>query len=128
MGLGVPYNIAGYAFILSLLAHLTGLKPGIFSHTLVDAHIYTAKPNGTFGGAAKPNGDPYEDPDYDHISKLREQLTRAPRPLPKLVINPVFNELRDLRAALQWDKAKLLDTFRLEGYDPHPKLRMLAAV
>ena len=136
MGLGVPYTIAGYAFILSLLAHLTGLKAGIFSHSLVDAHIYTKKPDGTFGGAKKPTGELYEDPDYDHIPKLREQLTRAPRPLPKLTINPELKSLEDVAmltdltdgALVSDSEDVLLDTFRLTGYDPHPPLRMKAAV
>ncbi|MCK5922454.1 MAG: thymidylate synthase, partial [Methylococcales bacterium] len=62
VALGVPYNIAGYAFLLHLIARFTNMSVGRFGHTLIDAHIYTCKPDGTMA-------------EYDHIPKLKQQLT-----------------------------------------------------
>src|SRR5262249_19780727 len=75
VALGVPYNIAGYALLLALFAHLSGLRPGILAHTLVDAHVYTAKADGSMA-------------EYDHVPGLEQQLERAPRALPRLTIDP----------------------------------------
>jgi thymidylate synthase len=65
MGLGVPFNIASYALLTRMVAHVTGRKPGDFIHTIGDAHIY-----------------------LNHVDALKEQLKRKPRPFPKLKINP----------------------------------------
>jgi thymidylate synthase len=115
VALGVPYNIAGYSLLLALFAHLSGLRPGIFAHTLVDAHIYTCKPDGS--GA-----------EYDHVPGLREQLTRAPRPLPTLAISDAVRSLDDFLGLLGADTDTILDHFRLTGYDPHPPIRFKVAV
>jgi len=115
MGLGVPYNIAGYAFLLSLLAHISGMKPGIFHHTLVDAHVYTSKPDGS-------------DAEYDHVPALMEQLDRQPKTLPKLVISPGIQCLEDIDALMEQDEETMLSAFNLQGYDPYPRLKMKVAV
>ncbi|MFN3593685.1 MAG: thymidylate synthase, partial [Thiobacillaceae bacterium] len=93
--LGVPFNIASYALLTMMIAHVTGLKPGEFVHTLGDAHIY-----------------------LNHLEQVRLQLTREPRPLPTMHLNP---EVRDLFAFRYED-------FRLEGYDPHPAIKAPVAV
>ncbi|WP_394850620.1 thymidylate synthase [Pendulispora brunnea] len=93
--LGVPFNIASYALLTMMIAHVTGLRPGDFVHTLGDAHLYK-----------------------NHLEQAREQLTRAPRPLPRMVLNP---EVKDLFAFRYED-------FQLEGYDPHPHIKAEVSV
>jgi thymidylate synthase len=115
VALGLPYNIAGYALLLELFARFSGLRPGIFAHTLIDAHIYTKKPDGSMA-------------DYDHVPGLREQLTRAPRPLPKLKIDPAIRSLDDLKPLLEADTDTIRRHFVLTGYDPHPALKFKVAV
>ena len=115
IALGVPYNIAGYAFLLELFGHLSGIKPGTFGHTLVDAHIYTAKPDGSMA-------------EYDHVPGLREQVARAPRRLPRLTIDPTIRSIDDVYALLDADTETLLEVFKLEGYDPHPAISFKVAV
>ena len=115
IALGVPYNIAGYAFILSVVAHLTGYIPGIFAHTLVDAHIYTSKEDGTLV-------------EYDHVPGLQEQLEREPRSLPKLVISPDIQTLEDVEKCFEDDTETVLEKFKLVGYDPHPDIKFRVAV
>ena len=88
--LGVPFNIASYALLLLLVAQVTGLEAGDFVHTFGDVHLYS-----------------------DHVDPIREQLSRKPRPWPRLLLNP---EIRDI------DKFSLED-FTLEGYDPHPGIK-----
>uniref|UniRef100_A0A670YFR7 Thymidylate synthase n=1 Tax=Pseudonaja textilis TaxID=8673 RepID=A0A670YFR7_PSETE len=75
MGLGVPFNIASYSLLTSMIAHVTGLKPGEFIHTLGDAHIY-----------------------LNHIEPLKIQLQRQPRPFPKLKILRKVENINDFRA------------------------------
>ena len=115
VALGVPYNIAGYALLLHLFARFSGLRPGTLAHTLVDAHIYTAKPDGSMA-------------EYDHLPGLREQLAREPRPLPRLTIADEIRSLDDLLALRDADAATLLEALRIDGYDPHPPLRFKVAV
>lgn len=115
VALGLPYNIAGYAFLLELISRFTGIKPGYFGHTLIDAHIYTAKADGSMA-------------EYDHVPGLEEQLTRAPRALPRLEISPSITELDDVTALLEADTDTLLETFRLHGYQPHTALQFKVAV
>lgn len=115
VALGVPYNIAGYAFLLSLFAHFSGIPAHLFAHTLIDAHVYTAKPDGSMA-------------EFDHVPGLRDQLERAPRPLPRLVIDPSIRELDDLRGLLEADTDEILSKFRLEDYDPHPPITFKVAV
>ncbi|MEM6532410.1 MAG: thymidylate synthase [Myxococcota bacterium] len=115
IALGVPYNIAGYAFLVELFSRFTGIRPGIFGHTLVDAHIYTAKADGSMA-------------EYDHVPGLREQLTRDERPLPRLSIDPKLRGLDDLRSLMELDTDALMSHFRLEGYDPHPPIKFKVAV
>ncbi|MBV9946578.1 MAG: thymidylate synthase, partial [Myxococcales bacterium] len=115
VALGVPYNIAGYALLLELFARFSGLRAGIFAHTLVDAHVYTAKADGSMA-------------EYDHVPGLRLQLERSPRPLPRLFIDPKIQRLEDLRPLLEQDTPRLLQAFRLEGYAPHPPIAFKVAV
>ena len=115
VALGVPYNIAGYAFILELFAHLTGIKAGIFAHSLIDAHIYTSKPDGS-------------DSKYDHIPGLEEQLNRTPRKLPKLTIDSSIKSLENVESRLDADLDEILATFRLDGYDPYDAINFRVAV
>jgi thymidylate synthase len=93
--LGVPFNIASYAVLTLMLAQVCGYKPGDFVHTLGDAHLYS-----------------------NHLEQTRLQLSRAPRALPQLRINP---EVRDLYAFR-------FEDFSLEGYDPHPHIAAPVAV
>jgi thymidylate synthase len=115
VALGVPYNIAGYALLLELFGRFSGLRPGLLSHTLVDAHVYTSKPDGTMA-------------EYDHVPGLTKQLEREPRPLPRLAIDPAIRRLDDLRPLLEADTAALLRSFVLTGYDPHPAIAFKVAV
>jgi thymidylate synthase len=93
--LGVPFNIASYALLTLMIAQVSDLKPGDFVHTLGDAHLYN-----------------------NHLAQAREQLSRTPRPLPRMHLNP---DVRDLFAFKYQD-------FRLEGYDPHPAIRAEVSV
>jgi len=93
--LGVPFNIASYAALTLMVAQVTDLKPGEFVLTLGDAHIY-----------------------LNHLEQVREQLSRSPRPFPKLKLNPGVKEL------LQF----CYEDFTLEGYDPHPAIKAPIAV
>ncbi len=126
MFLGVPYNIAGYAFILSVMAHLAGMKPGIFSHMLIDAHFYTCKPDGSMAAGGTHGED--DDALLDHLPMIGEQLQRGPRRLPRLTISDSIRELDDLKALLEAPKDEILDVFKLEGYDPHPPIKGAVAV
>lgn len=115
IALGIPYNIAGYSFLLELFSHFTGIRHGIFAQTLVDAHIYTSKPDGSMA-------------EYDHVPGLREQLSRTPRKLPRLHISPDVRSLEDIEALLNEDTDTVMSHFELEGYDPHPGIRFKVAV
>jgi thymidylate synthase len=93
--LGVPFNIASYALLLQMMAQVTGLRPGDFVHTLGDAHIYS-----------------------NHLEQVRLQLTREPRKLPVMEINPEVNSIF----------AFTYEDFQLVGYDPHPHIKGDVAV
>ena len=93
--LGVPFNIASYALLTVAMAQVTGYKPGEFIHSIGDAHLY-----------------------LNHLEQAQLQLSRAPRPLPKLHLNPDAKDLFALR----------YEDFVLEGYDPHPHIKAAVAV
>ncbi len=115
IALGVPYNIAGYSFLLHLIGRFTDMPVGHFGHTLIDAHIYTAKPDGTMA-------------EYDHIPKLKKQLERIPRQLPKLRIDERIQSLADIEALLELETDEIMGYFPLKGYDPYGKLTFKVAV
>ncbi len=93
--LGVPFNIASYALLTQMVAQVTGYEPGEFIHTLGDAHLY-----------------------LNHLEQADLQLQRAPRPLPRMEINPEVTSLFDF----------VYDDFKLVGYEPHPHIKAKVAV
>ncbi|MEC7697829.1 MAG: thymidylate synthase [Candidatus Thermoplasmatota archaeon] len=115
VALGVPYNIAGYSFLLHLFAHLSNMKVGTFGHTLVDAHIYTKKADGSMD-------------EYDHIPGLIEQTKRKIKSLPELVINPDIRSLEDVMDLLDKDTETIMSKFELKNYNPEPFIRFKVAV
>lgn len=115
VALGLPYNIAGYSLLLQLFSQFTGLTPGKFAHTIVDGHIYTAKPDGSSA-------------EYDHVPGLKEQLSRTPRNLPKLQIKPDIQNLDDVKKLLTLDTREILDCFKLVDYNPYPAIKFKVAV
>ena len=115
VALGVPYNIAGYSFLLHLFAHLSNMKVGTFGHTLVDAHIYTKKADGSME-------------EYDHIPGLIEQTKRKIKSLPELVINPDIKSLEDVMDLLDKDTETIMSKFELKNYNPEPFIRFKVAV
>ena len=115
VALGVPYNIAGYSFLLHLFAHLSGMKVGTFGHTLVDAHIYTKKADGSME-------------EYDHIPGLIEQTKRKIKPLPELKIDSSINTLEDVMDLLDKDTETIMSKFKLKNYNPEPFIPFKVAV
>ena len=93
--LGVPFNIASYALLLQMMAQVTGFRPGDFIHTTGDTHLY-----------------------LNHIEQAKLQLTREPRPLPTMKINPDVKSIFDFQ----------YEDFLLEGYDPHPHIKAEVSV
>ncbi len=93
--LGVPFNIASYALLTLMVAQVCGLKPGEFIHTFGDLHLYA-----------------------NHLDQARLQLARAPRPLPRMKLNPQVNNVHHFR----------YEDFELLGYDPHPAIKAPIAV
>lgn len=93
--LGVPFNIASYALLVLMIAQVTDLQPGEFIHTFGDAHIYN-----------------------NHIEQLQLQLTREPRKLPKMILNPEVKNIFDFK----------FEDFTLVDYDPHPHIKGAVAV
>lgn len=99
MGLGVPFNIASYALLVKMIAHVTDCEPGEFIHAMGDTHVYA-----------------------DHVSALEEQLTRTPRPFPNLTINTPPGGGLDALLAIEWKDLSLTQ------YDPHPAIKMSMSV
>ena len=93
--LGVPFNIASYALLTLMVAQVCGLKPGEFVHALGDTHLY-----------------------LNHLEQAREQLTREPRKLPVMKLNPAVRNIFDFK----------YEDFTLEAYDPHPAIKAPVAV
>lgn len=93
--LGVPFNIASYALLTEMVAHVTGLVPGEFVHTFGDAHLY-----------------------LNHLQQARLQLTRQPRPLPRLKLNPAVKSIFDFRP----------EDVVIESYDPYPAIKAEVAI
>lgn len=93
--LGVPFNIASYALLLTMVAQVCGLQPGEFVHTTGDTHLY-----------------------LNHLDQARLQLSREPRPLPTLVVNPEVKDLFDFR----------FEDFKIENYDPWPHIKATVSV
>ncbi len=115
MALGVPYNIAGYALLLALLSRFSGIPAGIFAHTLIDAHIYTAKADGRMT-------------QYDHVPGLQRQLDRKPGDLPTLEIDPEIKSLHHIEPLLALDTDEIMSRFVLHNYHPHPAIPFRVAV
>lgn len=117
LALGVPYNMASYGLLLAIMSHLSGIKPGIFAHTLLDLHIYTKKPNGSME-------------EYDHMPGLSEQLKRTPRKVPSVVIDPSIKELSDIEALMKPEVStgQILERFALQGYEPNAAIPFKVAV
>lgn len=115
VALGVPYNIAGYSFLLHLFAHLSEMKVGTFGHTLVDAHIYTKKADGSME-------------EYDHIPGLVEQTKRDVKSLPELRIDPTIKTLEDVMDLLDKDTETIMSKFELKNYNPEPFISFRVAV
>ena len=93
--LGVPFNIASYSLLTMMIAQVCGLQPGEFIHTTGDTHLY-----------------------LNHIEQVNLQLSREPRALPKMIINPEVNDLFSFK----------YEDFRLEGYEPWPTIKAPVAV
>ncbi len=115
LALGVPYNIAGYALLLELISRASGIPAGIFAHTLIDAHVYTSKPDGSMA-------------EHDHVPGLLEQLKRRPRARPTLAISDQIRSLQDFTDLVRCETDEILQKIRIDGYDPHPAIRFKVAV
>lgn len=106
VALGLPYNIAGYAFLLSLFAHISGMMPGEFAHSITDCHVYD-----------------------NHIGGLRMQTKRELKSLPKLSIDGRIQELSDIEELIaDGTTEQILETFEIHDYNPHPAIKFEVAI
>lgn len=108
VALGLPYNIAGYAFLLSLYARFLGYQPGVFAHSIVDAHIYTRSLDGS-------------NAEYDHLPGLAEQISRAEKPLPILKIDDKITGISSIDELVRSNASteEIMSLFKLDGYPQH---------
>ena len=88
--MGVPFNIASYSLFTMMIAQVVGLQPGEFVHTFGDIHVYS-----------------------NHMTQVKQQLKRKPRPFPKMKLNPKVKNIDDFK----------IEDFTLEGYNPYPPIR-----
>lgn len=115
--IGIPFNLASYSLLCHLLARFSGLQPGKFAHTLVDAHIYTCKLNG-------------EKQEYDHVLGALEQIKRTPIKLPRLNISDSILSLSDVEQLLHPSVSTddIMKLFVLQNYKYYPPIKFKPAV
>ena len=116
IALGLPYNIASYSLLLAIVGHITGIRPWKFAHSIVDAHIYTKKADGSMS-------------EYDHIPGLFKQVSMADFPaLPKLEISDDLEMIYDFVELAEASTEEVLDKIKIVDYNPLPPIKFKVAV